>query len=206
MWVNMGLSPHVVCMHCFSSLLCKSPPLFDLGEQQKGTQLRGSHYQDDGIRLDCCSSSCAIFAVLSQCAASPGFNPAGQHQVLPVFGPSSSPATPSAAPTYSYLPVVSGQLPFDSTSVLSARLVSSSMAASSSSITADHRDTGSPPGQDLEQHDVDRRAVLCPTLSHACFEVWIAMELCDGGTLAEQLQRGFHCHPGSEQVDMVSTC
>lgn len=115
--------------------------------------------------------------------------------------------TPSAAPTYNYLPVVSGQVPFDSTtSVLSAHLVSSSMAASSSSsIPADHRHTGSPAVQDVVQHsDSDRRSVLCPTLSHACFEVWIAMELCDGGTLAEQLQRGFHCHPGSEQVDMVS--
>jgi hypothetical protein len=123
-----------------------------------------------------------------------------------VFGPSSSPVTPSAAPTYNYLPVVSGQVPFDSTtSALSAHLVSSSMAANSSSITADHRHTGSPAVQDLAPLDSDRRSAICPMLSHACFEVWIAMELCDGGTLAEQLQRGFHCHPGSEQVDMVST-
>ena len=28
------------------------------------------------------------------------------------------------------------------------------------------------------------------SFSQACFEVWIAMELCDGGTLSEQLQQG----------------
>lgn len=38
---------------------------------------------------------------------------------------------------------------------------------------------------------------------HACFEVWIAMELCDGGTLAEQVARGFQYLPDSHQVDMV---
>lgn len=39
---------------------------------------------------------------------------------------------------------------------------------------------------------------------HACFEVWIAMELCDGGTLAEQVARGFQYCPQSHHVDLVS--
>lgn len=50
----------------------------------------------------------------------------------------------------------------------------------------------------------ESRLPAITSLGHACFEVWIAMELCDGGTLTEQLQHGFHCLPGSQQVDMVS--
>jgi hypothetical protein len=58
----------------------------------------------------------------------------------------------------------------------------------------------------LSQHDSQQRQLgLMSPAGHACFEVWIAMELCDGGTLAEQVQRGFQYHPESKQVDMVSS-
>lgn len=46
--------------------------------------------------------------------------------------------------------------------------------------------------------------LLSPS-GHACFEVWIAMELCDGGTLAQQVSQGFQYCPATRQVDMVSS-
>jgi hypothetical protein len=37
-----------------------------------------------------------------------------------------------------------------------------------------------------------------------CYEVWIAMELCDGGTLSDQILQGFQYLPDSRQANMVS--
>jgi hypothetical protein len=47
---------------------------------------------------------------------------------------------------------------------------------------------------------------LVSPAGHAFFEVWIAMELCDGGTLAEQVQRGFQYLSENKQLDMVGGC
>ncbi|KAF6258484.1 kinase-like domain-containing protein [Scenedesmus sp. NREL 46B-D3] len=67
-----------------------------------------------------------------------------------------------------------------------------------------HDSGGLVTGNDLlSQHDSQQRHMgLVSQAGHACFEVWIAMELCDGGTLAEQVQRGFQYLSENKQVDM----
>lgn len=129
-----------------------------------------------------------------QAPASPGAAFTGQHQILPLFGAcsSSSPASPSVAAPFSYLPVVSGQAPLSSTSVTSASAASKASCSTAEVVELSAASSGRLPSS------------LSAPLGHACFEVWIAMELCDGGTLAEQLQRGFHCFADTGQVDMVS--
>jgi hypothetical protein len=121
----------------------------------------------------------------------------GQHQVLPLFGSSSSMPAPSAECPFSYLPVVSGRAPFSS---------STSAVGHQAMLAAASKEASSMALAEVSRADSCRLPVLSTSLGHACFEVWIAMELCDGGTLAEQLQRGFHCHAGSEEIDMVSSC
>lgn len=138
---------------------------------------------------------CLMLLCDMQAPASPGPPFTGQHQILPLFG-SSNPATPSAACPFSYLPVVSSSRgPFSS---------SSSATSHHATAEAASKDVSSLEVAELSPANSGRLPALSTTLGHACFEVWIAMELCDGGTLAEQLQRGFHCLPGSEQVDLVS--
>lgn len=132
----------------------------------------------------------------TQALASPGAAFTGQHQILPLLGAcsSSSPASPSVTAPFSYLPVVSGQEPFSSTSVTSPSAASKASCGSAEAAELPAASSGRLPSS------------LSAPLGHACFEVWIAMELCDGGTLAEQLQRGFHCSADTGQVDMVSAC
>lgn len=118
-----------------------------------------------------------------------------------MFGATSSPATPSAANAFSYLPVVSSsKVPFSSSSQAGAQADSSSSLECAEPAPSDGVTLSA--AEALQQ--ASSRPVLSSSLAHACFEVWIAMELCDGGTLAEQLQRGFHCFPGTNTVDMVS--
>jgi hypothetical protein len=133
---------------------------------------------------------------------------------------SSSPAAASLQPPspcqYSYLPllITPGTTQGDQQQQLQ---LPSSPAAAAAATTAGHSViarasephgfTGLITGNDLlSHHDSQQRQLgLVSPAGHACFEVWIAMELCDGGTLAEQVQRGFQYHPESKQVDMVSS-
>uniref|UniRef100_A0A383WJZ4 Protein kinase domain-containing protein n=1 Tax=Tetradesmus obliquus TaxID=3088 RepID=A0A383WJZ4_TETOB len=130
---------------------------------------------------------------------------------------SSSPAAASLQPPspcqYSYLPLLTTpaaaqddqqqqqQLPGSPTAAAAAAAAGHSVIARASE---PHRFTGLITGNDLlSQHDSQQRQLgLVSPAGHACFEVWIAMELCDGGTLAEQVQRGFQYYPESKQVDM----
>lgn len=130
---------------------------------------------------------------------------------------SSSPAAASLQPPspcqYSYLPLLTApaaaqddqqqqqQLPGSPTAAAAAAAAGHSVIARASE---PHRFTGLITGNDLlSQHDSQQRQLgLVSPAGHACFEVWIAMELCDGGTLAEQVQRGFQYYPESKQVDM----
>jgi hypothetical protein len=130
-----------------------------------------------------------------------------QHSILPLFGggsgvDSSGTAQSSVQWPYSYLPVAPGGQLLRSSSTSSGPAAPA--AGTSSSSTSG---TWPLPSAALHaaalQHEPGSARVPS-SFSQACFEVWIAMELCDGGTLSEQLQQGFHCHPGSETVDMVS--
>lgn len=107
---------------------------------------------------------------------------------------------------YSYLPVLS------TPGMLEQQLQagSSAVAGASTSVIArasDETQHGFITGNDLLYHEAAQQhhqLGLTSAAGHACFEVWIAMEYCDGGTLAEQVQQGFQYVPETNQVDMVS--
>lgn len=106
---------------------------------------------------------------------------------------------------YNYLPMMAGQQQDGTIPASSAGSRSSSSqqpfveVARASSL----EDSLLSKGNDMLSQDCRPGVGLMSASGHACYEVWIAMELCDGGTLAEQVQRGFQYCPGSRQVDMV---
>lgn len=133
------------------------------------------------------------------------------HSILPVFGSNSSSlrAAPTEEQQCSYMPVIQGsQLssPFAAPAAVSGQQRGCT-GSSPYSVGASVATWPAHAGDVAQHHGGSSSSSRAPGLSsfgHACFEVWIAMELCDGGTLTEQLQSGFHCFPGSRQVDMVS--
>jgi hypothetical protein len=125
----------------------------------------------------------------------------GHISIMPLLGTGgggssaggSAQRSPTTGATIDYLPLLPGVQHY---------VAATTPAAGEAGSAAGSNPCSSP----TQQLSVVPDASRAHSLSHACFEVWIAMELCDGGTLAGQLQRGFHCFQGSHRVDMVRVC